>query len=333
MLRRIALVVALSGLSLAVGADGAGAAKPVPGTHLEGHWALHRVQLGARTASTPVCQLGEQSAVFAVNYILPPNDAYFTLLQPALCTACPGATGGYISRVHVALNFQVACSQPVEISVVAATGEPSCLVPDLLNVRCPAVPFDLVAPAPGDYEFELTLPEPCRFTDDAFLCVKFPEDAPACPDYNSRPQLLVSGQCEYCRSYNVYNGSIGSDELCAVGLPGNPAMWVDIDPCSFGAAAVDPTSGFDAPRIWAVMPNPGRGREINVFFTSPGSGGSRLELFDLLGHRIVAHDVSGMGSGMHQFDLARGVSLHPGLYVVRLVRGGKAVARKVTVIR
>ena len=87
------------------------------------------------------CTLGSHgSAVFVVNYLLPPDDRYYTLLKRSECSV-PEADPVAIAAVRIVLDFPVLCSQPVEISIVGVSGDTSCRVPDTLNVLYPPRAF------------------------------------------------------------------------------------------------------------------------------------------------------------------------------------------------
>ena len=56
---------------------------------------ITRVRVGPQSVSS-VCDLGVSTgAAWLINYILPPNDAYYTLLDPAACglPSLPGRIG------------------------------------------------------------------------------------------------------------------------------------------------------------------------------------------------------------------------------------------------
>jgi hypothetical protein len=292
-------------------------------------------QSGRPSEAISSCYLGEQSQIFSVNYIQPPDDAYYALLRFDFtkCVACFHAIGGYVSKAHVSLNgqSQFECDVPVSLAIYGVTGDSACRAPDLHNVIVPPTPYTLHAGFTGVGSLTFTLPYSVRLVTDAFLCVKFESFAPACSSWATRPQLVTTGACKNCAGYNVYPA--GNDELCSVAFPGNLTMSVDLDSCVFATTDVRALGRSPAPAILSVGPNPGLGRELPVSFSLAEAGPARVELFDLLGHRIAAREVYASGPGMQTLDLAHGVSLRPGFYVVRLQQGGRTAARSAIVLR
>lgn len=81
-----------------------------------------------------------------------------------------------------------------------------------------------------------------------------------------------------------------------------------------------------------VAPNPTR-HALWVWFTLPDDAPARLELVDLAGRRVRSVEVGRLGAGPHRVSLADPGPPGPGIYVVRLTRGGASLTRKVTVLR
>jgi hypothetical protein len=174
-----------------------------------------------------VCQLGvTRPGAYLVDYLYPPNDAYFTLLVPENC-ACPGPNGVLLSNAHALLNFQMACSIPVSVGVVAADlTDPLCPVPVPGQYICAPVNYNLAPAAAGNYNFAFALPSGCCITQKAFLVITF-TGAGTC---TTLPRLITTDGCDPCVSYNVYPA--GFDDLCAdIGFPGNPNMYVEAACC------------------------------------------------------------------------------------------------------
>jgi hypothetical protein len=167
---------------------------------------------------------------FIVNYLLPPDDAYLTLLDPAGCSGCPNASIA-INAAHVFLNFQTACTQPVTVSIVGATDQNGCQVPDELNVLCAPVGYNLTGPSAGNFQFNLPIPAGCCIKTKAFLVINFFAPGAGCATSTTRPRLITTANCVPCTSWNVWAG--GTDDLCVdIGFPGNPVMFADGDCCS-----------------------------------------------------------------------------------------------------
>ncbi len=91
----------------------------------------------------------------------------------------------------------------------------------------------------------------------------------------------------------------------------------------------------EAPRLalLGAWPNPARS-ELTVSLALPTNDrpGS-LELLDLAGRRVAVRDLSGLPAGRHQVPLLEGRPVHPGVYLVRLLRAGEMRSMKVAVIR
>jgi hypothetical protein len=93
--------------------------------------------------------------------------------------------------------------------------------------------------------------------------------------------------------------------------------------------------GDDAPRfaLLGAWPNPAQ-RDLSVTFVLPSGGqNGMLELIDLAGRRVASHDLAGFSAGRHTVTLLERRSVTPGLYVVRLTRGGEFRSMKVAVVR
>lgn len=226
--RRLARVILLSALAT-LAAPASRAEKPAP------RWvpAAPPVEQPAspRAASGSPCTIGEAGPpVFSVNYIVPPNDAYYVLLPGGSCGSCVPPDTSFATTAHVLLDFPAACAQQVSVSVVGTTGPPSCRVPDPAAVICPEFQFALVAFVPGAYDFAIPIPAPCPLTGDAFLRVSFVADGAGCATLETRPRLSTTAQCSDCTNYNIYPG--GDDDLCALNFPGALVMSVEVASCA-----------------------------------------------------------------------------------------------------
>lgn len=84
--------------------------------------------------------------------------------------------------------------------------------------------------------------------------------------------------------------------------------------------------------LGGVWPNPARDGRFTVSFTLPGQSTGRLELFDLGGRRVAAHDLGESARGSREVVFGDGARLRPGLYVVRLSSGGATLTRRVAVL-
>ncbi|OGF17370.1 MAG: hypothetical protein A2W00_15615 [Candidatus Eisenbacteria bacterium RBG_16_71_46] len=81
-----------------------------------------------------------------------------------------------------------------------------------------------------------------------------------------------------------------------------------------------------------ARPNPARG-VLTVAFMLPDGAAAHLMLLDLAGRRIAALEVGSLGAGRHVAALGGEAPLAPGLYLVRLERGGVALTTRALVIR
>ena len=169
-------------------------------------------------------------ATTIINYLLPPSDAYYTLIDPANCV-CPNGSIA-VNAAHMLLNFQVACTQPVTVAIVGAvdTGG-GCLAPDPTNVLCAAVGYNLTPAAAGNFQFNLPMSQNCCITQKAFLEINFILPGAGCSTSSTRPRLITTSNPLPCTSWNIYPG--GFDDLIVdIGFPGNPNMWADGDCCA-----------------------------------------------------------------------------------------------------
>lgn len=280
------------------------------------------------------CVLGEtRPGVYSVNYLLPPDDAYYTLLRRSECTACAGPSGVYLSTAHVRLYFPTACTQKVAVSVVVAAGDSSCPVPNPALVYCPPIEYDLTPPATGIYDFSLPLPADCGILGTAFLCINFVEPGTGCSTTTTVPRLVTTDNCLTCRSYNIYRG--GADELCALAFPGNPVMSVSVDACAPSFTAVGPEHVVGV-SLSAAMPNPSSGRTtLRLALEAPAR--VRARLCDVAGRtvRVLADGPLAAGSHTIQWDGRdqNGSAVAPGVYFCRVVAGPAAFTRTVVIAR
>ena len=78
---------------------------------------MGKLSVGSPASAEVTCTLGELGTpAFSFNYLLPPNDAYYTLLDPEQCVGC---TGGILQLdiAHVFLSFPVLCQIPVSVAM------------------------------------------------------------------------------------------------------------------------------------------------------------------------------------------------------------------------
>ncbi len=89
-----------------------------------------------------------------------------------------------------------------------------------------------------------------------------------------------------------------------------------------------------APRLalHGLTPNPSPAA-ASVAFTLAQAGAARLEVLDVAGRRIAAHEVGSLGAGRHTLRLDERGPLAPGLYLLRLVTPGHTLTSRGVVTR
>lgn len=210
------------------------------------------IELGSVTSTAAACAMGVlPPAANAYGYILPPDDQYYTLINPNQCPSChPGypGDGRLLTAAHMALFFDSPCSIPVKVSITPATLNPAgCYEPNpFAPPICPPVQYVI---NDGGFlnqcvDYSLPLPAGCCINGPVFLTIIF--DQGTCP--NSRPAFCGPPACQPCTQWNFYPGaSFPGDDLCVLltpyGLTGN-IMYVDSECCL-------PTS--TAPGSWGML--------------------------------------------------------------------------------
>lgn len=72
---------------------------------------------------------------------------------------------------------------------------------------------------------------------------------------------------------------------------------------------------------------------LKLAFTLPGAGPAHLEVFDVRGRRCISRDVGALGLGIHTLSIDGSGAWRPGIYYVRLQRGGKSRSVRVVLMR
>jgi hypothetical protein len=98
------------------------------------------------------------------------------------------------------------------------------------------------------------------------------------------------------------------------------------------AAAALPQPAASALALARIWPNPSR-LPLEVAYTLPGDGPARLELVDVTGRSVLAHELGSPGAGAFETSFGTGASLHPGTYWLRLSQAGERAAARVVIIR
>ncbi len=189
---------------------------------------LGNAPVPSATINSADCQTGQYQGpiAFSVQFVFPPNDAYFTLLDPAGC--CPeGATA--LTVAHAILNWPSVCQLPVTVSILGATGPSTCLVPDPNNVICPPTAYVLDGTGGGAIQHDFPLPAGCCIQGPAFLKIDFVSsgNCTETPSGLDAPRLITDNTMDNCTSYNFYPGNPTFVPLEAYSFPGNPIMWAD----------------------------------------------------------------------------------------------------------
>jgi hypothetical protein len=107
-----------------------------------------------------------------------------------------------------------------------------------------------------------------------------------------------------------------------------------VSPADGGVAAAEAWVEVPLRAVFALrgaVPNPAA-RGLRVAFSLPDAAPARLALFDLLGRRLAEREVSDLGAGAHTVPLGD-PDLRPGVYVLRLERGGQALVARALAIR
>ncbi len=81
-----------------------------------------------------------------------------------------------------------------------------------------------------------------------------------------------------------------------------------------------------------VYPQPSRAGRLAVQFVLGSAGPARLELLDVAGRLVASRDVRTLGTGRHVADLAEGVHLHPGVYMVRFATASRRTTTRAVVL-
>jgi hypothetical protein len=224
------LRAALVAVALTVSAAPAMAAKPQPTTIGPVTSAPATDALG-----NPFCLLGVFGpAAGAYGYILPPDDGYYTLLDPQRCPTLCGNGAYFCFAAHMELYFTEPCEIPVTVQLVAAQEtQPGCWAPNPFAPLCQ--PAQSMINDGGQLNtcvnYMLAFAPGCCFQGTAFMLIEFDQGTCA----NSRPAFCTPAACDLCTQYNFYPGVIvPGDDLCAVlapfGLHGN-IMYANIECC------------------------------------------------------------------------------------------------------
>ena len=283
-------------------------------------------------AAQSVCPVGTIGpAVYLVDYIQPPNDAYYLRARPSACAACAGKPGVWVSHVSVKLEFRVPCTQPVEIAVVSTLGDTACAPPDPPRVmRGPLIKL-LTAPSPGTFDFSLPLEGPVALLKDAYLRVTFIQDGVGCTDPGTRPRLVTTSSCVDCVAWNYYPAD--TTDLCQLLFPGTPIIYANADSCVSqtlaGVGDQPATSGL------RVAPDPARSDgEVRFALAQPGR--VRLTVCDVAGRRVRTLLDAALPAGERAITWDgrddAGARVRPGAYFAVMDQGDRMTTRRILLL-
>jgi hypothetical protein len=203
------LVLALIALCFAAATPLPAAAEKVflPGDIHPVDPSIPSIDVGPTVMTAGTCTLGGPTTPYdEIDYFQPPDDEYYTLLDPGTCTQCTATKTLTVDAVHLSIYFRTLCTQPVMVSIVEAKDGP-CPEPDLTKVLVPPTHFDLPGPGPGIFIFNLALPSPVCLRGKAFLGITVTQFGSGCEADGINTPTLVYGdtlQCQPCRYYNYY---------------------------------------------------------------------------------------------------------------------------------
>lgn len=145
---------------------------------------------------------------------------------------------------------------------------------------------------------------------------------PGGPDPNCGLECCPVGWL--CESCYLSVMCLRPDEGCIQGL--SPR-----DPIAAGTTSdAGRSDGQDA---LAIGPNPlGASSEWVLSFSLPSSDAARVEILDITGRSVLSEDI-GRGPSQRSVRLKAPTELRSGIYLVRLVQGGKVWTRTAFVIR
>jgi hypothetical protein len=227
-------VLPLVAVCIALAVAPAFASKPDPASLGTPATSQQSIKMG-EIQGAPLCQLGVLGpAANAYGYILPPDDGYYTLLDPASCGSCPGGSYKAVTA-HTELFFTAPCEIPVTVTLVQAQQlTPGCWSPNPFAPLCPPTQYMVNDGGQSNVcvDYTLALDPTCCFQGPVFLLIEF--DQGTCP--TSRPAFCGPAACNLCTQYNFYPGvGVPGDDLCAVlapfGLFGN-VMYADVECCA-----------------------------------------------------------------------------------------------------
>jgi hypothetical protein len=147
-------------------------------------------------------------------------------------------------------------------------------------------------------------------------------------DFVPGPENLISTVSD---TNYVDTGPPGSFyKLSAVDVNDNEGRFASLGPVLPGGEAGGGAIVFG---LDGARPNPALGGRLSIVFTLPNAVPAQLDLVDVSGRRLVRREVGSLGRGRHTVDLAAGLRLAPGVYMVRLTQGADVRATRAITLR
>jgi len=142
------------------------------------------------------------------------------------------------------------------------------------------------------------------------------------------PGNLIATQPD--TAYADVGQAIGYYKLSAVDSSGNES--------GFATLGLTETSSVGGPHsvsfaLYGLVANPSRADALRIAFSLDDRAEAELALYDVTGRRIAVREVGCLGAGPHTLDLTDGTRLAPGVYEIRLRRGGVSKRAKAVVLR
>jgi hypothetical protein len=266
--RHSPLFLAVGALLFTHPAEAAKSTKPWPRE-------VHRIAGGTLLeGALPNCTMGVSGTPGSIiDFIYPPDDVYYTLVETNDCAACATADTAIFTKVHLWLEYREACELPISIGLVGAveSGTAGCYTPNLTDVRYGPEGFLIPPPAqvPDTVELVFTLSSTAVVDHRAFLAISFIDTAAGC----IKPRLVMrlnppSAPCQQCIGYNDWFGADDiPDDLCFPDQVGNPMMFVEVDTCYPLRDLVAPAAVNDLDRDSTAYD------AVRLTWTAPGDDG------------------------------------------------------------
>lgn len=323
-------LAALAALAAPVAAVAAGPASKPPLTP-DRITRIPALESPAATAVLP-CRMGTTgTAVYLVDDLQPPNDAYFVRARPTKCADCAGKPGVWVSSVSITMEFRVPCSQPVEVAIVGPVVDTVCAQPAQWRLFGASTQQVLTASTPGVQSFNVPLGGPLPLIKDAYLRVTFTQDGAECSAPGTRPRLVTTSACSLCVGWNFH--AAAKTDLCAAFFPGDPLIWAPVDACLLPAQLLDVGDGLGGPAArLRMVPNPARtGSDIHYVLATGGP--TVITLHDVAGRQVrrLLDEVRPPGALTVNWDGRddAGDVVRPGTYFVTLRANGTRVSSRV----